>query len=159
MADENPPAPATDAPPTPDQDGMTTDAGRRALQAERARVATLEKKLSDLEAAGKSDTDRVNERIATLERETNEARTEALRMRIAAKHKISDEDAELFLTGSDEATLTKQAKRLAEQVAERTKTERKRSGVVDGEGKTNTNPAGDSEIRDFARQLFAGADS
>jgi len=39
------------------------------------------------------------------------AEAEALRWRIAAKHGISDEDAELFLTGSDEETLARQAER------------------------------------------------
>lgn len=44
-------------------------------------------------------------------RERDAARQEALRWRIAAKHGISDEDAELFLTGSDEEALTRQAER------------------------------------------------
>ncbi|AID58824.1 hypothetical protein PBI_GAIA_4 [Mycobacterium phage Gaia] len=44
-------------------------------------------------------------------RERDAARQEALRWRIAAKHGITDEDAELFLTGTDEETLTKQAER------------------------------------------------
>ena len=38
---------------------------------------------------------------------------EELIREIAAKHGISDEDAETFLTGSDEESLTKQAQRLA----------------------------------------------
>jgi hypothetical protein len=42
------------------------------------------------------------------------AEAEALRWRIAAKHGISDEDAELFLTGSDEETLARQAERFKE---------------------------------------------
>ena len=42
------------------------------------------------------------------------AESEALRWRIAAKHGISDEDAELFLTGSDEETLVRQAQRFNE---------------------------------------------
>jgi hypothetical protein len=41
------------------------------------------------------------------------ARAEALRLRVASKFGIGDEDADLFLTGSDEETLTKQAERLA----------------------------------------------
>ncbi|HIT76296.1 MAG TPA: hypothetical protein IAA98_11985, partial [Candidatus Avipropionibacterium avicola] len=40
-----------------------------------------------------------------------------LRWRVAAKHGISDEDAELFLTGKDEDALTRQAQRLADRAA------------------------------------------
>ena len=40
------------------------------------------------------------------------AERDALRWKIAARNGISDEDAELFLTGADEETLTAQAERL-----------------------------------------------
>lgn len=43
-----------------------------------------------------------------------QAEAEAMRWRIAARNGISDEDAELFLTGSDEETLSKQAERFKE---------------------------------------------
>lgn len=42
------------------------------------------------------------------------AEAEALRWRIAARNGISDEDAELFLTGTDEETLSRQAERFKE---------------------------------------------
>ena len=51
--------------------------------------------------------------MQTATQEAAAAKAEALRWRIAAKHGISDEDAETFLTGSDEESLTKQAQRLA----------------------------------------------
>ena len=53
--------------------------------------------------------------MAALEDEASKAKAEALRFKIAAKFQIGDEDAELFLTGSDEETLTKQAQRLAQR--------------------------------------------
>lgn len=47
--------------------------------------------------------------------ERDQARAEVLRWKIAAKHGLTDEDAELFLSGSDEETLTKQAQRLSQR--------------------------------------------
>ena len=47
--------PATGEPPAPDADGMTTDAGRRALQREREARAEAEKALAELKAAGATD--------------------------------------------------------------------------------------------------------
>lgn len=72
-------------------------------------------KLAAIEDAQKTEAEKAAERIAALESETNAARAEALRFKVATKHGISDEDAELFLTGSDEETLTRQAERLAER--------------------------------------------
>lgn len=53
-----PPAPAqppATGEPAPDADGMTTDAGRRALAAERDRAKALQKELDDLRAASATD--------------------------------------------------------------------------------------------------------
>lgn len=77
----------------------------------------------------KSRYDELNTKIAELEASKQElaakaaegdsavqaARLDATRFRIAMQHGITDEeDIELFLTGTDEDTLTKQAQRLAE---------------------------------------------
>jgi hypothetical protein len=59
-----------------------------------------------------SEAEKAAERLAKAEKDAAEARTEALRFRIATKHGISDEDADTFLTGGDEETLTRQATRL-----------------------------------------------
>ena len=75
--------------------------------------AEAAKKLSEIEDAQKSEVEKAAERIAELEKQASEAQREALRFKVASKHGISDEDADLFLTGSDEETLTKQAERLA----------------------------------------------
>ena len=79
------------------------------------------------------------------------SRADALRLRIAAKHGISDDDADLFLTGTDEDTLTRQAQRLADREAAR----KKAGNVAPREG-TTTNPGSDP-MRDFTRALFADA--
>ncbi|WP_353707613.1 hypothetical protein ABRQ22_17280 [Cellulosimicrobium sp. ES-005] len=90
-------------------------------------------------------------RIAKLEKELESTRTTALRSRIQAKHGISDEDAELFLTAADEATLTKQAERLAE-----TADDRRKNGNRDPlAGRTPSNPGGgpDAAKREWLRSV------
>ena len=62
---------------------------------------------------------------------------------------ISDEDADLFLTGTDEDSLTAQAKRLAAREDER----KKKNNVSPREG-THQSPQTD-EMREFTRNLFA----
>lgn len=124
--------PTTEKPTeTPEQtqgdpaDAPLGEAGEKALRAERkARrdaeqsAAALQAKLDDIEKANLSE-------LEKAQREANEAReaaakatADALRLRVAAKHGISDEDADLFLTGSDEDTLTRQAERLSARNAE-----------------------------------------
>ena len=76
----------------------------------RLKAAELDK----LKVAQMSDLERTQAELAAIRTEAESARAEALRWRIAASHGISDADAETFLTGSDEATLAKQAARLVE---------------------------------------------
>ncbi len=71
------------------------------------------KRLADIEAANQTETEKVAARLAQAEKDAADARRDALRFKIAAKHQIGDDDADLFLTGSDEETLTRQAERLA----------------------------------------------
>ena len=107
--------------------------------------------LAQLQQESKSEADKVAERIAKLEQDNNSVRTDALRLRIAAKHKISDEDADLFLTGTDEEALTAQAKRLAAHQAEK----KSSSSVVAGEGTNKPIKTGDtSDVGEFAKRLF-----
>lgn len=77
---------------------------RKALQAQLDEIA--KSKLTDQERA---ETERDEAKAAAAA-----AKTEALRWKIAAKHGISDSDAELFLHGTDEESLTATAVRLAE---------------------------------------------
>lgn len=79
----------------------------------RLKAAELDK----LKVAQMSDLERTQAELAASRTEAESAKAEALRWRIAAANGISDEDAETFLTGADEATLTRQAARLREIAA------------------------------------------
>lgn len=73
--------------------------------------------LAQIRDSQKSAEQRQAEELARFREEAATARTESLRWRIAATHGISAEDAELFLTGRDEDTMTAQATRLAAKLA------------------------------------------
>lgn len=96
----------------------------------------------------------VEQKLADLESKHAEAEARALRSDIAAKHSISAEDRDLFLTGTDEATLTAQAKRLQEREAER----KKQGNVARNEGGTKNEGKGDESTREFVRGLFGQTD-
>ncbi len=108
---------------TTEQQGDPADlgeAGKKALDTERAARKAAEKsaaeyaaKVKAYEDAQKTEAERAAEALADAQKDAEAAKTEALRWRVAAKHGISNEDAETFLTGTDEATITRQAERLA----------------------------------------------
>jgi len=108
----------SDSQPEPEPKPTLADAGKKALAEERRRAAAAEKeakalkaRLDAIEAENLSREEKaVKERDEAAARAA-QAEAEALRWRIAAKHGISDEDAELFLTGADEDTLSRQAER------------------------------------------------
>lgn len=108
-------------------------------------------KFDNIEQANQSEAEKSQKRISDLEAELAGERQGALRLRIAAAHGIADaDDVALFLTGSDEETLTRQAKRLSDRA------DRKSSGnYVPREGRTPA-PAPASEEREFLRGLFGG---
>ena len=107
-------------------------------------------KLAEIEAANQTEAQRAEARAAELESELTKLRSESTRLRIATEHGITDaDDIALFLTGTDEETLTKQAKRLADREADRKKT----GNRVPREGQTSTTPGAD-DVREFARNLF-----
>lgn len=94
------------------------DGGKKALEAERrARKAaektaqTLKTRLDELDAEKLSKEEQAAKKAKDAEDRAAKAEAEAQRWRIAAKYGISDEDAQLFLTGGDEDTLTRQAER------------------------------------------------
>lgn len=93
------------------------------------------------------------ERIAALEKQNADLARERLVARIQAKHGISDEDADLFLTGADEDALTKQAERLAEHAQDR----KKQGNRSPREGDNQRPDGDDSSMREFTRNLFANA--
>ena len=85
------------------------------------RVARERAKYSDYDElkAKAAGSQTLEERLASLEGELTTAKAAALRSDIAAKHGLSAEDRDLFLTGTDESTLTAQAQRLAGREADR----------------------------------------
>lgn len=96
----------------------------------------------------------VEDKLAELEKKHAEAEARALRSDIAAKHGLSAEDRDLFLTGSDEAALEAQASRLAARTVE----QKKSGNVAPKEGDTKNTGTGETETRDFAGELFGGTD-
>jgi len=107
----------------------------------------------------KSEIQQLTDRVSAAEKlvadangRAEKAEAQSLRDRIQAKHKISDEDAALFLTAADEAGLIKQAEGLAAR-----ETDRKKNGPrVPKEG--NASEPKDEGMREFARGLFQTGD-
>lgn len=95
----------------------------------------------------------IEQKLAELEQKNAAAEARALRSDIAARHGISAEDRDLFLTGTDEDALTAQAKRLVEREADR----KKQGNVAPREGTANNSGKADP-MREFARNLFGNAD-
>ena len=111
-------------------------------------------KLDEIEQANQTEAEKTAKRIADLETELSNQRRDSTRLKIASSHGITDaDDIDLFLTGNDEETLTKQAKRLADRTAEK----KKNGNHVPKEGASST--AGkDDGMREFARNLFNPGD-
>lgn len=134
-------------PESESQSPALSDPGKKALAEERRRAAAAEKaakalqaKLDAIEAENLTREEKaVKERDEAAQRAV-QAEAEALKWRIAAKHGISDEDADLFLTGSDEDTLTRQAERFKELASKPTK-----GTVVPGVGNQPNTPASIAE--------------
>ena len=108
-------------------------------------------RLDEIEQANQTEAEKAAKRVAELEAELNNTRRDSLRLKIASAHGITDaDDIDLFLTGSDEETLTKQAKRLVDREADR----KKHGNRVPREGTTPTSV--ESDERATARALFGG---
>jgi hypothetical protein len=97
-------------------DAPLGEGGKKALEAERTARKAAEKAAADL----KAELDKINQAnesaVEKAQREAKEAQeaatratADALRFRVAAKHGLTDEDADLFLTGTDAETLERQA--------------------------------------------------
>lgn len=71
------------------------------------------KELEEVKKSQMSDLEKAQTSAQEYQKQAETFQREALRWRIAAKHGISDEDAETFLTGTDEESLNRQAERLA----------------------------------------------
>ncbi|OZE92460.1 hypothetical protein CH298_02690 [Rhodococcoides fascians] len=138
-ADQN--AETTTAPTTTPEEQQLGDAGKKAIAAERKARSAAEKELKSAQAelqtlrnASLSDTERAKAEADQYRAEAEQARAEALRFRTATKFGISDEDAELFLTATDEDTLTKQAERLAARAKTEQQQQTRDALTVPGEG-------------------------
>lgn len=112
-------------------------------------------RLDAIEQANQTEAEKTAKRISDLETELNNQRRDSLRLTIASRHGITDaDDIDLFLTGTDEETLTRQAKRLADREADR----KSKSNTSPREG--NTPPSsGTDETREFTRALFSRANT
>ncbi len=127
------------------------------LTRERAKFAdykdlkTKAAEFDKLQAATQTEAEKAAAKVSELETALNEMRSETARLRIAGEHGITDaDDIALFLTGADEETLTKQAKRLAERTADR----KKNGNVSPREGNNPTSTDGDG--LQTVRALFGG---
>jgi hypothetical protein len=118
----------------------------RAKYADYNDLKTKAQQFDAVQAASQTEAEKTADRIAKLEQELESTRTTALRARIQAKHGISDEDAALFLTATDEATLTKQAERLSERT--------KKTGNRDPLAGRTPSKTGSDPMREFARGLL-----
>lgn len=138
-------------------DAMVKDriARERAKFADYSDLKAKAQQFDVAQEASKTEAQKTADRIAKLEQELESTRTTALRARIQAKHGISDEDAAVFLTATDEATLTKQAERLAALASDR-----KKHGNRDPfAGRTPSNGGGtDADERAAVRSLFGSGD-
>ena len=149
----------TDPAPTEPQEGKdpeTFDAEYvKKLRAEAADYRTKAKanakaaeQLAAIEEANKTEAQRAADALAAAQRDAENARAEALRFRIASKFQVSDEDADLFLTGTDEETLTRQAERLSARAAD----SKKSGNHVPREGRTPA--AAPDDDRAAVRAIF-----
>lgn len=114
--------------------------------------AEAAKRLAELEESQKTEAQKQAEKIAELERQIEGATVQAVRARMAAKYQIDPEDADLFLTGSDEETVEAQAKRLSERVS----ASKNNPPPVSKEGAV-TNAVGSDDEREFLRHLTGRA--
>ncbi|MEN0023232.1 MAG: hypothetical protein AAGC61_08110 [Microbacterium sp.] len=89
-------------------------------------------------------------RISGLQGEISEAKLENLRIAVAARFGVSDEDRELLMTGTDEAALIAQAERLGAPARPMGNVARKEGATV------QTGPRRDPELSEFVDQLFGG---
>lgn len=144
--------PATQA----DLDAIIKDrvARERAKFADYADLKSKAARLDTIEQANKTEAEKTAERISALEQELESTRSTALRSRIQAKYGISDDDAALYLTATDEDTLAKQAAGLAERAAER----KKSGNRAPLQGRAPTRSSGDEAERAAARSLFGAGD-
>lgn len=138
----------------PDQIVMTSAQLKERL--ERAKPADYDDlvkkaaRLDEIEAANKSELEKATDALAAAKAERDKAVADALRFKVAAAHGISGEDAAMFLTGTDEETLTAQATKLAAL----TKPSGLAPVIPQLGGKTTATGSSADQFAEFAQQFF-----
>ncbi|MGC5019022.1 hypothetical protein [Micromonospora sp. DT47] len=107
------PAPAQDPATAPTKPETDWKAEARKWEQRAKENSSAAKKLTEFEEAQKTEAQKLADRATAAEKAAAAKDADLLRLRTALKHGISDEDAETFLTGADEESLTRQAERLA----------------------------------------------
>ncbi|WP_447652978.1 hypothetical protein [Microbacterium sufflavum] len=92
--------------------------------------------------------DALTRRIAEMEKEVADTRLESLRVSVAARFRLSNEDRDVFLTATDEATLVLQAERLARSAKPMGNVARREGHAVEQYNRA------DREMREFVNDLF-----
>lgn len=147
---------SSDSEPLGDGGKKALDAERRARNSAEREAKQLKARLDEIEAATLSKEEKAHKLAAEAEARAAAAEASAMRYKVAAKEGITDEDAELFLTGADEATLLKQATRLGELIKQVTELSKKPAGLhVPAEGRNPGAPAlnGDDLEQSLRRKL------
>ena len=157
-APNNTPEPAPSNEPQPKDQSFTQADVDRIVQERLAQQAR--NKFGDYDdlksKAGASQT--LEQRVAEMEAQVQSAQAQALRATIAAEFGISTKkgpkgepsDADLFLTGSDQSTLTAQAQRLAAREEGR----KKHGNFAPKEGQSPVSTGASEDLRDFTKKLF-----
>lgn len=95
-------------------DRLERDRKNRSLSPEQ--VKEMKQQLADAEVK-MTGAEKLQARVSELETKLSQSEMTAARARIQASYGITDEDAELFLIGTDAETIEKQAKALSERLA------------------------------------------
>lgn len=93
---------------------LERDRKNRSLSPEQ--VKEMKQQLADAEVK-MTGAEKLQARVSELETKLSQSEMTAARARIQASYGITDEDAELFLIGTDAETIEKQAKALSERLA------------------------------------------
>lgn len=114
IAPEEPTAVAPEVEPLGDGGKAALEAERKARREADKQLKALQARIQEFEDRDKSEAERLLARAEKAEKDAANLAAAIAKRDIAAKFGITDaDDISLFLTGTDEETLTKQAERLA----------------------------------------------
>lgn len=91
----------------------------KTLRKELRELKPLADKAKQLEEAQKSESEKLNDRASSAEKEATKAKAEAAKLRMAIKYGLSEEDLD-FLGSGDEEEIEERAKRLSERLKSKT---------------------------------------